>query len=77
MNTINKQRLAESIGKNISHKCRELNLTQKKLAEMSGLTEAGISRYIAGERLPRIDILLRIATALHCTLDYLLYGVEM
>ena len=44
---------------------------------MSGLTEAGISRYISGERLPRIDILLRIATALNCTLDYLLYGVEV
>lgn len=76
MKPLNKQHLANSIGKNIAHKCRELHLTQKKLAEMSGLTEAGISRYIAGERLPRIDILLRIAASLNCTLDYLIYGVE-
>lgn len=77
MKTITKKQLAESIGRNIAHKCREFHLTQKQLAEMSGLTEAGISRYISGERLPRIDILLRIATALNCTLDYLLYGVEV
>lgn len=77
MAPIHKNQLAETIGLNIARKCRELKLTQKQLAEMTELTEAGISRYISGQRLPRIDILLRIAEALSCTLDYLLYGVEM
>lgn len=77
MATIHKNKLAESIGLNIAHKCKELKLSQKQLAEMTNLTEAGISRYISGQRLPRVDILLRIAQALDCTLDYLLYGVEV
>lgn len=77
MMTVDKHHLAESIGKHIAQKCKEMHLTQKQLAEISGLTEAGISRYIAGERLPRIDILLRIAAALNCTIDYLLYGIEI
>jgi transcriptional regulator with XRE-family HTH domain len=69
--------LAQSIGLHIAYKCRERKITQKQLAELTGLTEAGISRYISGQRLPRIDILLKIADALGCTLDYLLYGVEV
>lgn len=77
MASIHKDKLAESIGVNIARKCKELKLTQKQLAEQTGLTEAGISRYISGQRLPRIDILLRIAETLNCTLDYLLYGVEV
>lgn len=77
MEYIEKDRLAESIGNHIAYKCKEQKLSQKQLAEMTGLTEAGISRYISGQRLPRLDILLRIAEALHCSLDYLLYGVDI
>lgn len=74
---IHKDQLAETIGMNIARKCKELKISQKQLAETTGLTEAGISRYISGQRLPRLDILLKIADALNCTLDYLLYGVEL
>ena len=77
MASIHKDQLAESIGVNIARKCKELKLSQKQLAEKTGLTEAGISRYISGQRLPRLDILLKIAAALDCTVNYLLYGVEM
>ena len=59
------------------YKCKEQKISQKQLAEMTNLTEAGISRYISGQRLPRIDILLTIAEALNCSLDFLLYGIEM
>jgi transcriptional regulator with XRE-family HTH domain len=71
-----KEQLACTIGKNIARKCKERKISQKDLAEQSGLTEAGISRYISGQRLPRLDILLKIADVLHCSLDYLLYSLE-
>lgn len=74
---MDKEQLAYTIGKNIAQKCKEQKLSQKDLAEQSGLTEAGISRYISGHRLPRLDILLKIADTLHCSLDYLLYGLEV
>lgn len=34
---------------------KEKNITQRQLAKFSGLTEASISRYISGEREPKID----------------------
>lgn len=77
MRQIDKNKLAISIGKHIIYKCKENKISQKQLAEMTNLTEAGISRYISGQRLPRIDILLTIAEALNCSLDFLLYGIDM
>ena len=50
-------------------------ITQKKLAERINTTEATLSRYIAGEREPKADMLANIATALSTTSDYLL-GIE-
>ena len=37
------------------------NMTQKELSEKSGITEASISRYLNGERTPRIDIIINFA----------------
>ena len=54
---------------------RNKNIKQKDLAERVGVTEATISRYIAGEREPKPEVLANIATALHTTSDYLL-GIE-
>ena len=39
---------------------------------MSGVTEAAMSRYLAGERQPRADKIANMATALHSTSDELL-----
>ncbi len=73
--SVNKEKLAKNIGRHIERKLQELNMTQKELATRTNMTEAGISRYISGQRLPRIDILLNIADALNCTIDYILFGV--
>lgn len=73
--SVDKEKLAKNIGRHIERKLQELNITQKELSVRTKMTEAGISRYISGQRLPRIDILLNIADALNCTIDYLLFGV--
>lgn len=46
--------------------------SQKQLAELAGLTEATVSRYISGDREPKAETLADIATALHTSTDYLL-----
>jgi hypothetical protein len=38
------------------------------------MTEVSISRYIKGSRVPNGKNIIKIATALHTTTDYLLYG---
>lgn len=51
---------------------QEADMSQRELANRTGLTEATISRYVNGTREPRGEALVRIATVLGVTTDYLL-----
>lgn len=48
------------------------NMTQKELAEKTGLTVASISRYITGIRVPSASVIRDVAVVLNVTTDYLL-----
>lgn len=61
-----------TIGERVTVLLKEQRKTQKQLAELIGVTEATVSRYMTGERTPKSDILANMATALHTTSDYLL-----
>jgi predicted transcriptional regulator len=56
------------IADQVSRRRRELGLSQARLAELCGTTQSAIARLESGGRPPRIDTLLRIATALQCEL---------
>ena len=60
------------MGIRILNVLRATGKAQKDLAKETGLTEAALSRYIAGSRSPRADDVVRIAKALHVTTDHLL-----
>lgn len=47
-------------------------MTQRQLSEVTGLTEAAISRYISGKRTPRALTIGIIANALNVTSDELI-----
>ncbi len=47
-------------------------INQKKLSQLSGITEASVSRYLNGERSARLDIIINFAKALNVTTEYLL-----
>ena len=49
-----------------------LNMTQRELAEKTGRTEATISRWTNGDRIPIATEYIPLAKALECTCDYLL-----
>lgn len=51
-------------------------INQKKLSQLSGITEASISRYLKNERTARLDIIINIAKALNVTTEYLLNDDE-
>ena len=59
-------------GERISKLLENKGLTQKELAEKSGVTESAMSYYVKGDRTPRSDVLSRIAKALDTSTDYLL-----
>lgn len=52
------------------------HVTQRQLAAMVDVTEAAMSRYVKGERMPRMNTVANIATALQTTSDYLLAEIQ-
>ncbi len=54
-----------TIGEKISFFRNNNNLTQKKLAELSGISEISIRKYEAGERNPKKEQVLKLARALN------------
>lgn len=51
---------------------KERGINQKELSRLTGITESSISRYLKGERTPRIDIIVNFAKALDLDINTLL-----
>ena len=66
----------KGVAERIMELLKESHYTQKELAAAVGVTEAAMSRYLSGEREPRIDVVRNLATALHTTTDYIISGRE-
>ena len=64
-----------TLGGRIAELLKTTGLTQRELANMVGVTEVSMSRYISNERTPKGTVIANIANALHTTSDYLL-GTE-
>src|SRR5918992_3460915 len=56
------------IADRVADRRKELGLSQAELADLVETTQSAIARLESGGRPPRIDKLLRIATALDCDL---------
>lgn len=50
----------------------EKNINQLDLSKLVGTTNVTISRYISGQRKPRLEIIAKIAEVLGTSIDYLL-----
>lgn len=48
------------------------NLTQQQLATRLGVQKSVVSYYESGERSPSTDVLIKLASVFHTTVDYLL-----
>ena len=64
--------MARSVTNRITELLQEKKMTQKQLAQASGITESAVSHYVKGDRVPRGVNLKKIANALGTTTDYLL-----
>ena len=51
---------------------QQRGINQKQLAQLSGITESSVSRYLHSEKRPRMDIVVNFAKALQVETDYLL-----
>ncbi len=69
-------RKAESLGDRVRRLRRERGWTQDQLAAVAKVSKSFISEVETGESQPRGPLLVRIATALRASLDYLMTGKE-
>ena len=50
----------------------EIDISQVELGKRIGISNVTISRYINGERIPRLDIIIKLANVFNVSTDYLL-----
>ncbi|XID92255.1 helix-turn-helix domain-containing protein [Paenibacillaceae bacterium WGS1546] len=60
------------LGQRIQTERKKLSLTQEQLAERVGVSDAYIGQIERGERSPTLETLVKIASRLGVTIDYLL-----
>lgn len=60
------------IGKRITELRTKKGYSQKTLAQMTGITEASLSRYENDLREPKISTLVKLSNTLDCTVDFLI-----
>ena len=63
------------IGARIKQARKSRGLTQAQLAEQLNLTPKYISNFETGVQLPKLETFIRLANALHCGTDTLLFDV--
>lgn len=56
----------------LNQELQKQNITQRELANRTGLTEVSIGRYCNGQRSPNVNTIVKIANELHVNADYLL-----
>lgn len=66
----------KKIGDRIAELMKANGYNQKELAQAVGVTDAAMSRYLNNDREPKIDVVGRLAVALHTTTDYLILDEE-
>jgi len=68
--------MAATFGERLSGLLKEKGMQQQALAQKAGVTEASVSHYIKGDRVPRASVMARIADALGTTSEFLMNGTE-
>ena len=62
--TINEQAARRELREMLETEIRNQNLTHRRLGVRSGMTQSNVSNFVRGERVPRLDVLQRLAHGL-------------
>lgn len=72
---INKE-IAERFGRNLFHARHHAGFSQDELARLTSLHRTEISLIERGRRLPRVDTLIKLTSALAVGVDQLIWGLD-
>ena len=68
---MSEQQWLDTFADNLRDMLKRARMTQRELADVSGLSDATISNYITKKKMPSIRAILNIAYTLDCSLDEL------
>jgi transcriptional regulator with XRE-family HTH domain len=68
--------ISERFGANLRRRRRSLDLSQERLGQLASLHRTAIGMLEQGERMPRIDTLVKLAASLEASPSDLLKGIE-
>ena len=68
--------MSEKLAKILERLRTERQMTQEELAKRVGVSQPAIAQYERGTATPRLYVTLRLATALHTTVEELIEGKE-
>lgn len=67
--------IAAQIGENLAHARKRTGLSQEELGVMASLHRTEVSLLERGQRLPRIDTIIKLAGALEIPIEGLIEGI--
>jgi predicted transcriptional regulator len=70
------ERIARQFGRNLAEARGWEGLTQAQLARQASVDQAEIARLERGQRCPRLDAVVKLASAVGVQVRDLLYGIE-
>lgn len=70
------QAVAEQFGRNLAEARGWADLSQTQLARLISKNQADVARWERGERVPRLDYVVKLAEAVELQVRDLLYGIE-
>jgi len=73
---LSSQAIAEQFGRNLAEARGWADLSQKELAHRIARNQADVARWERGERIPRLDYVVKLAEAVGLQVRDLLYGIE-
>ena len=63
-----------AIGKRIKSRRETLDMTQRALADIVGVSSSFIGHFERAEKVPSVETLARLCAAMDMSMDYLLFG---
>ena len=66
--------MSEQFNERLQQAISRSGMTQKELAEKVGITEAAVSHYLKGDRMPRSAVAVKLADVLNMSVDELMGG---
>ena len=73
LDNITEEEIKAEFRRQLKYRMRMMQIMQNDLADFCGVTQTAISRYMTGDNIPNVFVVAKMAEALGCTLNDLIF----